>query len=75
MGALLIICIVATAGMVLFSLIKGLMYFGKASDAITNGTGPSAMHLAQNKMMFARVKWQAITVVLLVVLSMLATAH
>jgi hypothetical protein len=75
MGALLIIAIIATAGMVLYSLIRGLIYFGKTSDALTNGEGPSPMHIQQNKMMFARVKWQAITVVLLVVLSMLATAQ
>ena len=68
----IIILILGAAGMTLFSLARGLIYFARASDDITNGTGPSAMHLAQNKMMFARVKWQAITILLLVVMGLMA---
>lgn len=69
---LLILFIVAAAGMVLFSLARGLYFFARASDSVANGDGPSAMHLKQNQMMFARVKWQAITIILLVVIGLVA---
>ena len=72
MHVAIILLILAAAAMVLFSLARGLIYFARTSDDLANCTGPSAMHLAQNKMMFARVKWQAITILLLVVLGMLA---
>ena len=75
MNVVLILLIVAAAGMVLFSLVRGLLYFAQSSDNLTNGTGPSAMHLAQNKMMFARVKWQAITILLLVALAAFASTQ
>ncbi|MEQ1724921.1 MAG: hypothetical protein ABL882_03225 [Sphingopyxis sp.] len=79
MNWLIIILIIVSAGFVLFSLIRGLVYFVRASDAVHEGghegTGPSAMHLMQNKMMFARVKWQAITVVLLIVLGFIASSR
>lgn len=80
MNVVLILLIVAAAGLVLFSLVRGLVYFAQTSDAMTNGTGPdgtgpSQGHLMQNKMMFARVKWQAITILLLVVLGAVAATR
>ncbi len=69
---ILIPLIIIAAGLVLFSLARGLYYFAKASDSVANGDGPSAMHLKQNQMMFARVKWQAITIILLVVVGLVA---
>lgn len=71
---LLIPLIIVSAGFVLFSLVRGLLYFARTSDALANGTGdgPSEMHLAQNRMMFARVKWQAITIALLVIVGIVA---
>ncbi|MEK6542618.1 MAG: hypothetical protein AABZ45_10935 [Pseudomonadota bacterium] len=79
MNWLVILLIVVSAGFVLFSLIRGLVYFLRASDAVREGGqeggGPSEMHLMQNKMMFARVKWQAITILLLIVLGFVASAR
>ena len=72
---ILIPLIAAAAGLVLFSLARGLYYFGKAGSAIQTGDGPSDMHLMQNKMMFARVKWQAITILLLVVVGIFAASN
>lgn len=69
---ILIPLIIIAAGLVLFSLARGLYYFAKASDSVANGDGPSAMHLKQNQMMFARVKWQAITIILLVIVGLVA---
>jgi Hypoxia induced protein conserved region len=77
MNYIIILLIVGAAGMVLFSLARGLIHFANTSNDLANGTGPdgtgpSAGHLAQNKMMFARVKWQAITIVLLVIFGAIA---
>lgn len=75
MQIILILLIVASAGLVVVSLVRGLIHFTRTSDALANGgdgDGPSAMHLAQNRMMFARVKWQAITIALLVIVGMVA---
>lgn len=74
MSYFIILAIIIAAGFVLFSLVRGLVYFARTSDDLTNGTatGPSQGHIMQNKMMFARVKWQAITILLLVVMGMFA---
>ena len=68
--------IVISALFVLISLARGLVHFARTSNELANGGsstgGPSAGHVMQNKMMFARVKWQAITVLLLVALGMIA---
>lgn len=78
MNWLILILILVSAGFVLFSLIRGLVYFLRASDAVhqqvQDGAGPGKMHLMQNKMMFARVKWQAITILLLIILGFIASA-
>ena len=75
MSYAIILAIVIAAGFVLFSLVRGLIYFAQTSDNLTNGTGPSQGHLMQNKMMFARVKWQAITILLLVIMGAIAAAN
>jgi hypothetical protein len=74
MSYAIILAIIIASGFVLFSLVRGLIYFAQTSDNLTNGTGPSQGHLMQNKMMFARVKWQAITILLLVAIGALASA-
>ena len=75
MSYAIIIAITVAAGFVLFSLVRGLIYFARTSDQLANGTGPSQGHLMQNKMMFARVKWQAITILLLVIMGAIAAAN
>lgn len=76
MNYAIILAIVVTAGLVLFSLARGLIYFAQTSNDIANGkvdaAGVAHGHSMQNKMMFARVKWQAITILLLVVLGFVA---
>jgi len=71
MSWLIIPLVIIAAGMVLFSLARGLIYFSQTRGTM-NGTGPENLHMLQNKMMFARVKWQAITIVLLVILMAVA---
>ena len=76
MNIVIIIAIVIAAGFVLFSLARGLVYFAQTSNDIANGNvdanGVAHGHTMQNKMMFARVKWQAITILLLIVLGAVA---
>lgn len=76
MNYAIILAIVVAAGFVLFSLARGLIYFAQTSNDIANGrvdaSGVAHGHSMQNKMMFARVKWQAITILLLVVLGFVA---
>ena len=68
----LILLVIAAVVMVVFSLVRGLMYFARASDALNNPGGVHEMHLKSNQMMFARVKWQAIAIVLLIAIGLLA---
>lgn len=78
MSTVIILLIIAAAGLVLLSLVRGLIHFARTSDALTNGSadgGPSQGHIMQNKMMFARVKWQAITVLLIVILGAVASTR
>ncbi len=75
MSIIVIIAIVLAMGAVLFALIRGLVAFLQTTEADLKGEGTTDMHALQNKMMFARVKYQAIAVILLVILGMLAAAN
>jgi hypothetical protein len=74
MQLLLVLGVVAAAGLVLFSLARGLMYFAKGHQAAIDGTVHENQVL-QNKMMMARVKWQAITIILLIIIGVTAGAR
>lgn len=73
MKFLFVIAIIGAALMVVYTLARGLIAFVQTNEAARNGEDVMAMHHKQNQMMFARVKWQAITIVLLIVLAMLAS--
>ncbi|UNK80194.1 HIG1 domain-containing protein [Sphingopyxis granuli] len=71
MQILLVLAVVVAAGLVLFSLARGLIYFAQGHRATTEG----AIHdnqVMQNRMMMARVKWQAITIILLIIIGVTA---
>ena len=72
MNALFVILIIAAAGMVVFALARGLVAFARAHEGEQRGEDMSVMHNRQTEMMFARVKWQAVVIVLLVLFGMLA---
>ena len=74
METLLIILIVLAAIAALVSLVRGIVAFLQAQTADVNGTGPSASGLRQNKMMWRRVQFQALAVVLIVLFLMLTRA-
>jgi hypothetical protein len=71
MNILLIIGVVVAAGFVLFSLARGLFYFSQGHQAVIDGK-VEENQVMQNKMMMSRVKWQAITIILLVLIGLLA---
>lgn len=72
MTILLVLLVTCAVGAVAFALIRGLRAFGSSQRDEVDETGLSKSLAKQNKAMFARVKWQAITVVLLVVLVFVA---
>ena len=71
MEILLVLGVVIAAGFVLFSLARGLFYFSQGHKAQVEGTAQENQ-VMQNKMMMARVKWQAITIILLILIGLLA---
>ncbi len=72
MTILLVLLIMVAAGAVVFALIRGLHAFANLRPADMDEAGLPKSLAVQNKMMFARVKWQAITIVLLAVLVVVA---
>lgn len=74
MNILLILLIIVAAGFVVFALVRGLHAFANMKPAEVDDHGiPNSLNV-QNKMMFARVKWQAITILLIVLLLMFIKA-
>ncbi len=68
---ILIPVIVVAMGFVVVSLAKGIIAFLQTTrDDLESGggIGPSPMQLKQNEMMFARIKYQALAVIVVAVL-------
>jgi len=71
MTTLLVIALVVLMGLVVYSLVRGIVAFLKSTkmDLEQEDTGTATeMQLMQNKMMFARIKYQALAVVVVAVL-------
>jgi hypothetical protein len=70
MNTLLVLVIIGLAIMVVVSLVRGIIAFLRSSkdDLATPGGGATPMQLQQNKMMFARIKYQAIAILAVAVL-------
>jgi len=73
MNTVLVIVIVVLVGMAVVSLVRGIIAFLRSSreDLRTPGTGATPMQLQQNRMMFARIKYQALAIVVIAVLLLL----
>ena len=73
MSTFLIILIAAAAIAALVSLIRGIVSFLQTTEAElkSGAAGPSVSSQKQNKMMFARLMFQALAVVLCVLLLLL----
>ncbi|ATW02596.1 hypothetical protein C8024_16355 [Sphingopyxis sp. BSNA05] len=68
MSYILILMIIAAAGAVIYALVRGLIAFANMEPGDVDAEGVTASHKKQNEMMFARVKYQAIAIVLVVIL-------
>ena len=70
MNTLFVFVIIGLAIMVVVSLVRGIVAFLKTSkdDLATPGNGATPMQLQQNKMMFARIKYQAAAILVVAVL-------
>jgi hypothetical protein len=73
MNTVLIIGIILAAAMVLGALARGLFHFSQSHQADLDGTLKENQAM-QNRMMMARVKWQAITILLLILVGIFAAA-
>ena len=73
MNTVLVIAIALLAIMVVVSLVRGIIAFLQSTklDLESNGERAHEMQLRQNKMMFARIKYQALAVVVVAVLLMI----
>lgn len=68
MNILLILLLIVALGFVVFAVVRGLHAFANMRpDEVGEDGIPKSLTL-QNKMMFSRVKWQAIAIVLIVIL-------
>ncbi|AUX68384.1 hypothetical protein CHX26_01605 [Porphyrobacter sp. HT-58-2] len=73
-----VLLLLVLMGLVAFSLIRGIIAFLKTTKIdLETGEGRTAtdMQLAQNKAMFARVKYQAMAIGVIVVLGLLAAGN
>lgn len=71
MTVLLIIALVILCGLVLYSLVRGIVAFLQTTkiDLETGEAGdPTAMQMVQNKMMFNRIKYQALAIAVVAIL-------
>jgi len=75
MNVLLVIVIVVLAILVVASLVRGIIAFLQSTkldlDNPDEADRASRMQLQQNKMMFARIKYQALAIVVVAVLLMI----
>lgn len=75
MNTVLVIILIALMVMVVVSLVRGIVAFLKTTRIdLETGEGETAtdMQLLQNKMMFARIKYQALAVVVLAIIMAMA---
>ena len=74
MNTVLVFVIIGLAIMVVVSLVRGIVAFLRTSkdDLATPGGGATPMQLQQNKMMFARIKYQALAIVVVMILLAIA---
>ena len=70
MQTFLVIVIVLLMAMVVVSLVRGIVAFLQASraDIDAGGERHKELQLQQNRMMFARIKWQAAAVLVVALL-------
>lgn len=70
---ILVPALVILMGMTLFSLLRGLNAFRQSLDGELDPEGVTQLQLKQNRMMWARIKYQGAAILVVVIL--LAVAH
>lgn len=68
MDKLLILLLVVAMGFVVFAVARGLRAFANMQPNDLDENGVPKSLVIQNKMMFSRVKWQAIAILLVVII-------
>jgi len=73
MNTLFVILIVVLAAMVVISLVRGIVAFLQSTklDLESGDDNVARLQMQQNKMMFARIKYQALAIVAVAVLLMI----
>jgi len=73
MNTLLVIVLIVAVIWVVISLVRGIIAFLQSTklDLESDGDRVREMQLRQNKMMFARIKYQALAVVVVAILLMI----
>ena len=68
MDKLLIFLLLVAMGFVVFAVVRGLKAFANMQPNEVDENGVPKSLVIQNKMMFSRVKWQAIAILLVVII-------
>ncbi|MFN3591054.1 MAG: twin transmembrane helix small protein [Thermaurantiacus sp.] len=68
MTALLVALIILAAGLTLWALVRGIMLMASGRDTLETGDGEQVSGLKSNRMMTMRVIFQAVTILLVVIL-------
>ncbi|GGO96216.1 twin transmembrane helix small protein [Stakelama pacifica] len=68
MQLFLILCLIAAMIATVVALIRGIVTFLQTSEAELHGDGPSESSIKSNKMMQARILFQAVAVLIAVLL-------
>jgi hypothetical protein len=72
MTYILIPALIILMGLTLYSLLRGLNAFRQTLDASIDPEGAQELQLRQNRMMWARIKYQGLAIAVVVVLLLLA---
>ena len=75
MSFLIILLLIAAMGAVVFAVIRGLHAFANMQPNDVDENGIPKSLLVQNKAMFSRVKWQAIAILLVALLLLIAQSR
>jgi len=71
LGILLIAAMIATVAM----LVRGIIAFLRTSEADLKGSGVSESGLKQNRMMRMRIAWQAVAIIIVILLLVMSRSQ
>ncbi len=74
MGIILMLLLIGAMGAVVFAVVKGLHAFANMDPEDVDENGVPKSLAIQNKMMFSRVKWQAIAIIIVALLLLISQA-